>query len=255
MNIDAYFQRLNVGEMPSDRLSLLTLLQTRHVQTIPFENVDIMSKIPLSMQLGDLERKIITRRRGGVCYELNGLFCHLLRRLGYDARLAAASTYAGNRWNPFEGTHMMIIVQLDNQSYVVEVGFGGNSPSKPIPLNGEEVQDVDGVFRVVREEETYFLQKKEHQDWDNLYRFRPDEKQMDDFTAWCQMVQTSPESPFNRTLLVSRVTDRGRVTLSGNSLTVAENGIKVKSVVPDDEIAVVLQQRFHLDANYAVEGK
>jgi N-hydroxyarylamine O-acetyltransferase len=210
-----------------------------------------MSKKPLSMQICDLERKIIARRRGGVCYELNGLFFHLLRRLEYDAHLAAATTYAGNRWNPYEGTHMMIVVQMDNQYYAVDVGFGGNSPSKPIPLNGEEVQDVDGVLRVVQEDGTYFLQKKEDRHWDNLYRIRLDEKQMDDFTHWCQFVQTSPDSPFNKTLLVSRVTNQGRATLSGNSLTVVENGIKRKSVVPANEITVVLQQRFNLYTSQA----
>lgn len=246
MDTASYFDRLNIGDPPADRMSLLTLLQTRHVQTIPFENLDIIAKIPLSLHIGDLEQKIIARRRGGVCYELNGLFFHLLRRLDYDARLAAATTYLGDRWNPLENTHMMIVVQLDRQPYVVDVGFGGNSPSEPIPLNGREVQDVDGAYRVVREKDTYFLQKKEHRDWSPLYRFRLDEKQMEDFTSSCLLIQTSPESPFNKTLLVTRATNQGRVTLSGQSLTVVKNGAKHKYAVSAGELAALLQQRFQL---------
>ncbi|CAH0122455.1 MULTISPECIES: arylamine N-acetyltransferase [unclassified Paenibacillus] len=248
MNIDRYFNRLNVaGQQAADRLSFLELLQMRHVQTISFENLDIMEKQTLSMQFGDLERKIIERSRGGVCYELNGLFRHLLCHLEYDARLAAATTYIGDRWNPYEDTHMMILAHVDNQSYVVEVGLGGNSPSKPVPLNGKEVRDVDGVYRVVREEDMYYLQKNENQDWNNLYRFRMDEKQTEDFVPWCDFVQTSPESPFNKKRFISRVTQQGRVTLSGDSLTKVENGVKDKRVLQADEIAEALKRWFYLD--------
>lgn len=244
--MDLYFNRLNVSGRQADRLSFLQLLQTRHVQTIPFENLDIMEKKTLSLQFDDLERKIIERSRGGVCYELNGLFHHLLHHLDYDVRFGAATTYIGDRWNPHKDTHMMNLVHVNNQPYVVEVGLGGNSPSKPVPLNGMEVHDVDGVYRVVRQEEIYYLQKNENRDWGNLYCFRMDEKQLEDFVPWCHFVQTSPESPFNKKLFVSRVTHQGRMTLSGDSLTKVENGVKDKRVLQKDEIADVLKRWFYL---------
>lgn len=247
MNVDQYFNRLDVTEQLAGSLSFLQLLQMRHVQMIPFENLDIMNKIPLSMRYGDWVQKILQKRRGGVCYELNGLFHRLLSYLQYDVYLVAATTFIGDRWNPYDNTHMLNLVRLDNQLYMVDVGLGGNSPAKPIPLNGKKVQDVDGIYRVYHEEGTYYLQKNEKGDWTNLYRFRTDKKQMEDFVAWCSFVQTSPESPFNKKIFVSRVTNHGRITLSGDSLTKVENGVKSKIVLQEDEIADVLKRWFYLD--------
>lgn len=247
MDVNQYLDRLGAAERQQPSLSYLERLQTLHVRNIPFENLDIMRKIPLSMEPDHLERKIVQNRRGGVCYELNGLFNHLLRELGFDAYWAAATTRLQDRWNPNEYTHMLNIVNVDGRRYIADVGFGGNSPGKPVPLDGEEVRDTDGWYRVVEEEGILVLQKREADEWQPLYRFQPDEKQPEDFAPWCDYVQHGPDSPFNQRLFVTRAAERGRVTLAGNSLTVVEDGEKRKVELQEDEIPHALQQWFELE--------
>ena len=246
MNIRLYLERLEAPERRTGWLPYLTELQTNHVRKIPFENLDIIRKVPLSMKPERLERKIVLGGRGGVCYELNGLFHHLLRGLGFDVRLAAATTRTPDGWSPYENTHMLNIVDIDGSLFVADVGFGGNSPGAPVPLDGEEVRDADGFYRTVREEDYYVLQKREAEDWAPLYRFRTEEKRVEDFGQACQFVQTSPESPFNRRVFVSRATDRGRVTLSGDSLTIVEDGEKRKIALREHEIPDALRRWFNL---------
>jgi N-hydroxyarylamine O-acetyltransferase len=247
MNISRYLDRLEAAERRTGSLSYLAELQTNHVRKIPFENLDIMRKVPLSMEPDHLERKIVLGGRGGVCYELNGLFHHLLRGLGFDVRLAAATTRGQDGWNLYENTHMLNIVRIDGRLYVADVGFGGNSPGRPVPLDGEEVRDADGFYRTVLEGDVHVLQKREADEWMPLYRFRTDGKRFDDFAQACRFVQSSPESPFNRRIFVTRATDRGRVTLSGNSLTIVEDGEKRKIELREHEIPDALRRWFKLE--------
>ena len=148
MKIDPYLKRLQLSEKPKKTLSFLEKLQSQHVRQIPFENWDILQQIPLSLHMEDLYEKVIHRRRGGVCFELNGLFHALLVQLGFKAHLMAETVYHGDHWG-IEESHTIILVQLDAKQYLVDVGFGGRTPRKPIPLSGEIVQDLDGDYRII----------------------------------------------------------------------------------------------------------
>lgn len=247
MKIDPYLKRIQISDKPDNTLSFLEKLQFQHVTQIPFENLDILQRRPLSLAIPNLYDKIVLRKRGGVCFELNGLFHALLTLLGFDAHLIAGTVYRGDHWG-IEDTHATILVAWGPNKYLVDVGFGGNSPRKPIPLTGEIIPDGEGEYRVRsyrNETNVFVLEKKESEDWNILYRFRDRKRKLTDFTSTCEQVQYSPDSPFNNQYFLMSVTEKGRKTLLGHSLTIVEKGEKVKKMIPPDQLEGVVQTFFN----------
>lgn len=263
IHVEPYLERIGVrlepGRLPGGHsfgkpvsglagLDLLKLLIHRHVRQVPFENMTVMRGVPISTEADKLYEKIVVRRQGGVCFELNGLFHALLRRLGFEADLAGASPYNSETGLLREpDTHMFNLVRIGEQPYVVDVGFGGHSPGVPVPMNGEPVEDVDGLYRVVEMENWHYLQKKEEDDWRHLYRFQPEARQLESFEPKIRYIERSPESTFNKRLFFSVVTDAGRVTLAKRSLTVVEHRVKTKRELAEHEVADAVRRYFGLE--------
>ncbi len=246
MNIQAYLRRIQVLEQPESSLSFLNKLQFHHVTQVPFENLDILRNIPLSLQISTMFEKLVTNNRGGVCYELNGLFHALLCELEYDAHLVAGTIYRGDHWGE-ENTHATILVQVGEEQYLADVGFGGNSPRQPIPLTGKIVDDIDGHYRVraySAMKDSYVLEKKEKDDWVMLYRFSTAVWTLEDFTPTFQFIQTSPDSSFNKGYFLMKVTEQGRMTLFDHSLTIVNRFNKTKELIEPNRIDNVVEQFF-----------
>ncbi|MCP1310729.1 arylamine N-acetyltransferase family protein [Paenibacillus tyrfis] len=245
MDVSIYLQRIEVAEPVQQTLESLTQLQKRHVTRIPFENLDILRGIPIALQTGDLFEKLVNRRRGGVCYELNGLFSELLRRTGFETHMVAATVYRGEGQWGTEGSHATNLVRLEGRPYLVDVGFGGNSPRRPVPITGEEIQDADGFYRIRPYPElqnSYVLEKKEDRDWTILYRFDLEPKQLEDFAEVCDVTQYAPESPFNKVYFLMKVTEEGRMTLFDHSLTVVDGPNKTKETIEAGRIDDILDR-------------
>ncbi len=245
IDISLYLQRIQLAGPVQQTLEGLTQLQKRHVTRIPFENLDILRGIPISLQTDALFDKLVNRQRGGVCYELNGLFSELLRRTGFDAHLVAATVNRGDGQWGTEGSHATNLVHLEERQYLVDVGFGGNSPRRPVPMTGEEIRDADGFYRIrpypeLRNE--YVLEKKEDRDWTILYRFSPEPKPLADFSRVCDVTQYAPESPFNKVHFLMKVTDNGRITLYDRSLTVVDGLHKTKETIEARRIDEILDR-------------
>ncbi|MCP3775592.1 arylamine N-acetyltransferase [Paenibacillus sp. MZ04-78.2] len=245
MDTRLYLQRIEVAEPVQQTLEGLTQLQKRHVTRVPFENLDILHGIPIALRTGDLFDKLVNRRRGGVCYELNGLFSELLRRTGFETHMIAATVYQGEgKWGT-EGSHATNLVRLEGRPYLVDVGFGGNSPRRPVPITGEEIQDADGFYRISPYPELrngYILEKKEERDWNILYRFDLEPKQLEDFAEVCDVTQYAPESPFNKVYFLMKVTEAGRMTLFDHSLTVVDGPTKTKETIEAGRIDDILER-------------
>ncbi|PHG52896.1 arylamine N-acetyltransferase family protein [Bacillus wiedmannii] len=251
MNINQYLDRIQAVKKDNLNLDYLSHLQKQHVLNVHFENLDILSKKPLSLLIEDLYQKMVIVQRGGVCYELNGLFYHLIKNLGFKPYIMAGTVYVGNEvWAP-ENAHMFIIVPLENKEYLVDVGFGGNSPRLPVPISGEKVVDSDGIYRVKRDEtqSMFYLQKKTDDEWETQYRFEsPSNKwNLDIMQPICVLTETSPESMFNKMYFLSRVTEEGRITLLGNTLIIVKGKEKTKEKLEEHEIDEVARRHFQLN--------
>lgn len=249
MDIKNYLTRIGITEDIKNSLEGLSQLQQNHVTHVPFENLDILRGTPITLNPNLLYEKIVTRRRGGVCYELNGLFHTLLHELGFDVSMRAATVNLNGSWFK-EGTHLINIVRLNGEDYLVDVGFGGNTPSRPIPLTGQEVFAVSAYYRVrpnLGEQNEWVLEKKEDTDWIIHYKFSQKERVIGDFKSVCSFTQYSENSTFNKTPVIMRVTDQGRITLHDQSLTIVEGLNKTKYVIDPDRIDNIYKELFDLE--------
>src|SRR5215470_12755794 len=141
MSRSAYLSRIGVGstDLPADETTL-RLLQRQHLLSVPFENLDIHWKRPIVLDTNRFYQKIVEEKRGGFCYELNGLFNELLVDLGYKTRLVSARVFdvGKGEFGP-EFDHMIVIVTIGGQEYIADVGFGDFS-AEPLLLDVEKEQ-------------------------------------------------------------------------------------------------------------------
>jgi N-hydroxyarylamine O-acetyltransferase len=165
---------------------------------------------------------VVIEKRGGFCYELNGLFYQLLKQLGYKVKMVSARVYKpGNGFTP-EFDHMALIVCIDKVNYLVDVGFG-EFAIHPLPIEkNKEIIDPRGVFIIEDYDEHYLVVKKKDKKGEFIpeYIFSQTERQMEDFREMVFFHQTSPESHFTQKKLCSIATSTGRITLTDNKLKI-----------------------------------
>jgi N-hydroxyarylamine O-acetyltransferase len=210
-------RRINSGSL-APTAETLRALQVAHLQAVPFENLSIHAGEAIVLEEDALFTKIVDNRRGGFCYEANGLFAGLLRALGFDVAMLAAgvATTKGGFGPDFD--HMTLMVTLD-QRWLADVGFG-ESFVEPLLLDSREEQ-VQGSrsFRIFEDGSHLVLMRRdEGEDWIPQYRFTLQPHTFSDYEEMCRFHQTSPESHFTKNTICSRVTEDGRVTLSGMRL-------------------------------------
>ena len=214
MNIEAYLKRINYSGSLKPTPETLRALQIAHLKTVPFENLSIHANEPIVLEDDALFAKIVDRRRGGFCYEANGLFAALLRALGFDvAMLAAGVAKKEGGFGP-QFDHMTLMVMLAER-WLSDVGFG-DSFLEPLLLDSREEQ-VQGTrsFRIVEDGDYLIMMRRnEGSDWEPQYRFTLQPYTFPDYEETCIYHQTSPDSHFTRNRICSLATDDGRVTLS-----------------------------------------
>jgi N-hydroxyarylamine O-acetyltransferase len=246
MDIRAYLQRIKYTGRVTPSAETLRLLQVAHLRTVPFENLSSHSGEPIVLDDDALFEKIVGRRRGGFCYELNGLFAALLRTLGFDvAILSAQVANAGEVFGP-DFDHMTLMVTLADR-WLVDVGFG-DSFLEPLKLDEESTQrHGNNAYRVLREGEFLVLMKQApEEEWKSQYRFTLKPYQYSDYAEMCRYHQTSPESHFTRARICSRATPDGRITLSDLRFITTNNGGRRQEQIltNDEEYATILRDHF-----------
>lgn len=249
MKVDDYLSRIGLNEVKENDLKMLSILQLNHLLHVPFENLDVIHNIPIALDVESYYQKVVTNNRGGFCYELNGLFHWLLKQLGYDCQLVAATVMRPDGTFAMERSHATQIVKLD-QYYVVDVGFG-DSAYKPLPLSGETREDVSGKYRVAKiSSNIYELQiERDDQTWLTLQQIDLTPRQLIDFKEACHFNQTSPHSTFTQNEIVTIATQDGRYTLSKDELTITNHGVKEKHKIKSSEKQSVLRKYFSLQWN------
>jgi len=247
MNIESYLQRINYTGSREVNAETLRALQMAHLMSVPFENLSIHAGEPIVLDEDALFTKIVEHRRGGFCYECNGLFAGLLRALGFDvAMLAAGVARPGGRFGPIFD-HMTLMVTLDER-WLVDVGFG-DSFLEPLLLDtrSEQVQGTRS-FRFVDEDEHVVLDlRNDGADWQPQYRFKLQPYTFPDYEDMCRFHQTSPDSHFTKNLICSRVTADGRITLSGMNFITTSGPQRVRderALSSREEYGRVLSDQF-----------
>lgn len=243
-----YLKRFDAYPVEENYLQDLAKLQSLHMQHIPFENLDVIRKVPIYLNLESIYEKVVNQHRGGYCYELNGLFCWLLQQIGFDAKMISATVVKPDGSYAKSDTHAAIIVELD-APYLVDAGFGDSTIS-PIPLGGERHTDNSGTYRIEEVESgVYELSRENEGNEKLLYRFTLEEKKLEDFHEGCVFNQVSEESTFTHDDIVTKATPDGRVTLSGTTLTRTIDGRKEKTEMTEAEKVKLLEEEFGIILN------
>ena len=237
--VEAYFRRIGL-EMPAKIVpdsELLQKLQFAHCTTVPYENLDIIRGIPLSLDPNDLYEKIVMRRRGGFCFELNGLFGWLLRQLGYEVTDVAARYLRGESAIPMR-RHRVLIVRAVDGLWCCDVGIGEVCPRYPLWLEaGVGQPQFDECYRFDKDPFLgWLLMDKHHGEWRRFYSFT-EEPQLDvDFVAPTFYCEKHPDSPFFPDEMFSLKTSEGRITLDGHVFKEFRNGTVTVSEPTDEEL-------------------
>ncbi len=225
MNIPAYLDRINYrGPLNADA-ETLRQLHVAHLRSVPFENLSIHEHEPIVLNDEALFEKIVTRRRGGFCYELNGLLAALLRELGFEVAMLSAevANADGGFSAPFD--HMTLLVTLE-QRLLVDVGFG-DSFIEPLMIDerGAQRQD-DRAYRIKAIDHYLVMQKcaNEEDDWKSEYRFTLTPYQYADYSERCLFHQTSPDSHFTQNRICSILKPNGRISVSDTRFIVSADG-------------------------------
>ncbi len=252
MDTRAYLQRIAFDGPAPATLDTLRSLHYAHLLAVPFENLDIPER-PILIDEQRFFDKIVRRRRGGFCYELNGLFAALLRELGFSVTLVSARVpkNKGPKARLMEFDHLALRVDLD-QPWLADVGFG-ESFIEPMPLHGGAERVERGMtYRFDRgADDRWTLLAKRGQNgngWKPFYDFTLVPHQLWEFAGMCRYHQTAPESPFMQRKICSRLTPTGRVTLANMRLIVSENGSRQERNLDDEEYRAALREHFGIDA-------
>lgn len=232
-DVDRYLDRIGCGRPDSPSAGSLAALQRRHMQTVPFENLDIHRGCTLSLELDALHDKVVRRRRGGFCYELNGLFAHLLGELGHDVTLLSCQTHDGDGQLGPEHDHLALLVRCDGR-WLVDVGFG-DAFAEPLDLDRDDIQ-VRGAraYRVTEQDGALTYAEESEGSWSPQYTFTLEARTLQTFHEMCLYYQRSPDSPFTRKRVCTRLTEDGRITLRDNRLIHTIGAQRTESPVDDE---------------------
>ena len=205
---------------------------------IPFENLSIHSGEPIILDDAALFEKVVVRRRGGFCYELNGLFAALLRQLGFDVTMLSASVANAEGIFGPDFDHMSLLVTLNDseqgERWLADVGFG-DSFLEPLRLDfGEEQVQGDRVYKIIEDESHLIMMQRQGSDeWKAQYRFTLQPYNYADYAEMCRFNQTSPESHFTKARVCTRATPEGRITLSEMRLITTTAGQERAGTIAD----------------------
>jgi len=216
--LDGYLERIGFEDAVQPTLKTLIRLTRLHTRHIPFENLNPLLGIPVKLDTASLYEKMVAQKRGGYCFENNGLFYEALKSIGFNVEPLAGRVL----WNQPEDkmtaqTHMLLHVKINGEDYLTDVGFGGNNPTEPLKFEIDSPQSVFlGTYKYVQHKDHYFLKGFIADQWRTLYRFKPIPSPFIDRKVANWYTSTHPDSHFTRVLTVARAGKDCRLVLSDN---------------------------------------
>lgn len=248
MNTAAYLARLGLTEADvAQDASFLCKLQYAHVTCVPYENLDITDGIPLSLDAEALFEKLVTRGRGGYCFEVNGALCALLTALGFTVKSRLARFWRGETAIPMR-RHRVLIVSLPDGDYLCDVGIGQSAPRHPLKLSeGLEQAQFGEVYCIRKDAQWGHMVYDLHEgEWRAFYSFGDEDEAESDFimpSFWCERHR---DSPFRKAPMVAMKTEKGRLAINGRDYKEFEGDrlVYIEENVNDERLEALLRERF-----------
>lgn len=248
LDLQAYLARIGYAGDLDPTIETMTALHRAHVLSIPFENLDILLGLPIRLDLESLQAKLIHGRRGGYCFEQNTLFAVILEHLGFEVtRLAARVRMGDDRSTP--RTHMILAVDIGEERWLADVGFGGATLLDPIAFdNDESVRQGAWAFQLGDEGDVQVLRGYRGDGWMDLYAFTQEPQLPADYEVSNHYTSTWPRSPFVTKVVVQRSGVDERWMLIEDELWVERpDGEERSAVGSAEERLSILSERFGLD--------
>lgn len=245
-----YFARIGYDGPVAPTLEVLAALQAAHIAAIPFEAIDALTGAGVDIGADAIDAKLIGQRRGGYCFEQNGLFLRVLQAIGFEAEGLIGRV----RWMlpddapPSPRTHMVVRVTLDGRPWLADVGFGATVPPAPLAMDSEEPQPTrHETYRIVRHGDIWQVAARIGDDWAMLYRIENKPPPAIDYELGNWYTSAHPDSHFRRQLIAARTTAEARYGLRDNRLTTRLTDGRIdRRYLTADEIERTLAEIFLL---------
>jgi N-hydroxyarylamine O-acetyltransferase len=238
IEVGGYLDRIGYEGAMEPSVEVLRELHRAHLYAVPFENLDIHLGRPIVLEEAALYHKVVEQRRGGFCYELNGLFAALLRALGFEVSLLEAGVRVGEGESfgpPFD--HLLLAVRCAGPEaggrWLADVGFGEGFLDPLRFAVGQAQEQENGAYRIDAADGDYLLRRQATGGgaWDAEHRFRDTPQRLASFEEMCRYHQTSPDSPFTQRRVCSLATPDGRLTLRDTRLIITQRGRRSEQAI------------------------
>lgn len=252
IDLDAYFQR--IGYQGPREVSLATLHEIvhAHVLSIPFENLDVLLGRSIGLDAASLQKKLVHDRRGGYCFEQNGLLLAVLETMGFVVSPISARVKLGYpRGALTPRTHLVVRIELDGSSWLADVGVGGLSPTAAVKLELDVHQATPHEMRrIVRDGDLFFHQAMLAGEWEDVYQMTLEQMPLIDREVANWYTSTSPDSRFKNILMVAKAAPNGvRLTMLNDEFSVRDaNGKATKKPIrTQEEMLDLLAEHFGVE--------
>jgi N-hydroxyarylamine O-acetyltransferase len=245
-----YLDRIGYAGPIEANPDVLSDLQDCHLHTVPYENLDILRGVPLSLDIPALLDKIVVRRRGGFCFELNALFGWLLGELGFPVTSLFARFWRDEPNPPPKRRHQVLRVEAQGAAYLCDVGVGGIVPRRPIRMElALEQAQGEECFRLERDPDFgWVLCERKNGQWSRIYTFTDEPQLPKDYlmaSYWCEH---APDSVFKKGAMVAIRTREGRNTIAGNEFRIfTRDGVRTFIPKSEEEYREALRSHFGIN--------
>jgi N-hydroxyarylamine O-acetyltransferase len=246
-SLTKYLERIDFTGTPKADIETVATMMRRQLFTVPFENLDVQAGKIVSLVPEEIVEKIVDRKRGGYCYEVNGLFAMALQALGVPYQFAAARPMFYPVRRP--RTHVVVVATLGGERWLCDLGFGSYGIRAPMSLSALDVevaQDDDTFKLTLGADGFYLLQAKVDGQWTNQYAFDLSPQEWVDFDPANYLNSTHPDAIFVRMTVAVLMTETGRKILGGDSFKIVSHGRTEKRTVATSELPDVLAREFGL---------
>jgi N-hydroxyarylamine O-acetyltransferase len=257
LNLEKYYERIKYTGSTEATEEALHELHICHTLNVPFENLDVFYGRPPLLDEASLYNKIVLNRRGGYCFEMNGIFSIVLKKMGFKVTdLLARVCIDGVNYTT--KTHQVLLVETASARWLADVGFGNDGLIAPLLLDIETGQkQFAHEYRVIRETRFggYLLQKKGGEAFNSLYAFTLEPCFPDDFVMSNHFTATFPGSFFKMMRMCTMPTKDGRITLTDTHFKILKNGdVSETGLKNGEEFNGILKQHFSLDLDQVKSG-
>ncbi len=250
-DLAAYFDRIGLSGCSTDLLAVKSL-QRAQIAAIPFENVQpFLGEVPV-LDLDSIWQKLVVRKCGGYCFELNALLGAALEEIGFSSRKVLARVRMGAKQGGAR-THLAFVVTLDGVEWLVDAGFGGQTPREPVCISTGDAQQIgDHVFRIRFEDASteHVLERRSKEGWFPLFGFDRVEVRPADVYAANHLCATSPHESFAANMKFFRQMDGLSISyLNGRARFTDKNGMQERQILTEDDLKAFMREDLGLGYN------